>query len=92
MTKKNRVQDVHIATGGHVLAQNADRHHAAVVRVPPHKTTGNLPAPEQPTGFAKASPSFKGVPHQEETDPEKQKKTLAENTLKTEDKKQDDKK
>jgi hypothetical protein len=91
MTKKNRVQDVHIATGGHVLAQNVDRHKAAVVRVPPHKTTGNLPAPEQPTGFAKASPSFKDVPRQDETDPEKQKKTLAENTLESKEK-QDDKK
>lgn len=85
---KNRIEDIHIATGGHVTVNNPSHHDDATVRVPPHKTTGNLP-PEQPVGFAKASPTFKDVPKSDEQDPEKQKKTLAENIVGS-DKKQED--
>lgn len=84
MSQKNKVEQIHVGTGGLVARQNAHTHAEATPLVPPFKTTGNLPSEEpevKPAGFAKASPSFKDVPAATVTDPKDQSKALAENTV-----------
>lgn len=88
-SKKNQVEEIHVATGGLVARQDAHKRTSPHALTPPHKTTGNIPV-EKVGGFAKASPAFKEVPASDLKTPEDQKKALAENVVdlkKTEDKK-----
>lgn len=81
-SKKNQVEEIHVATGGLVARQDAHKRTSPHALTPAHKTTGNLPV-EKIGGVAKASPAFKEVPPSDLKNPEDQKKALAENTVET---------
>lgn len=82
MNKNNRVEEIHVATGGHVTSQDAHKRTSPYVKIP-QKTNGALPVPEpqEPTGFAKASPTFKESVPSQVVDPKEQEKAIAENTV-----------
>ena len=88
--RKQNLDGATMATGGHVVrhSRNAD----PVIRTPPQKATGNLPAEEPKlVGLAKASPFFKPeIAPVKPIGKDEEKKAIADAKLETEAKKGDE--